>query len=63
MDEESHKSITFSQLNNYDTHKIYEYLDNPVLKELQHEYKTIDVNDKKCFFCSLSGEEVVNIET
>ncbi|WP_223844916.1 ankyrin repeat domain-containing protein [Orientia tsutsugamushi] len=63
LDEESHKSITFSQLNNYDTHKIYEYLDNPVLKELQHEYKTIDVNDKKCFFCSLSGEEVVNIET
>ncbi|SPM45501.1 ankyrin repeat-containing protein 09 [Orientia tsutsugamushi] len=63
LDEELHKSITFSQLNNYDTHKIYEYLDNPVLKELQHEYKTIDVNDKKCFFCSLSGEEVVNIET
>ncbi|WP_109234592.1 ankyrin repeat domain-containing protein [Orientia tsutsugamushi] len=63
LDEESHKSITFSQLNNYDTHKIYEYLDNPVLKELQHEYKIIDGNDKKCFFCSLSGEEVVNIET
>nr|WP_064591283.1 ankyrin repeat domain-containing protein [Orientia tsutsugamushi] len=63
LDEELHKSITFSQLNNYDTHKIYEYLDNPVLKELQHEYKIIDGNDKKCFFCSLSGEEVVNIET
>nr|WP_064591284.1 ankyrin repeat domain-containing protein [Orientia tsutsugamushi] len=64
LDEDSHKAITsFSQLNNYDTHEIYEYLDNPVLKELQHEYKIIDGNDKKCFFCSLSGEEVVNIET
>lgn len=62
LDEESHKSITFSQLNNYDTHEIYEYLDNTVLKEFQHEYKTIDSNDKKCFFCSLSGEEVVDIE-
>ncbi|WP_371219412.1 ankyrin repeat domain-containing protein [Orientia tsutsugamushi] len=64
LDEDSHKSITsFSQLNNYDTHEIYEYLDNTVLKEFQHEYKTIDGNDKKCFFCSLSGEKVVNIET
>ncbi|KJV50630.1 ankyrin repeat family protein [Orientia tsutsugamushi str. Gilliam] len=61
--DDSSKSITVINLNDDVTYNIAEYLDNKDLEEIQHKY--MDGNymyGEKCFFCNLSGEEVVDIE-